>query len=95
VALYLSSNIHRMVDALLGERAGRITRCYAQVDAISADQVNSIFAMNGGHCYFAEAPQMTQELQLVICQQTPAEERTTLQSRSCSATDERSWDLRK
>jgi esterase/lipase superfamily enzyme len=95
VALYLSSNIHRMLDMLLGERAGRITRCYSQVDAISADQVNSIFAMNGGHCYFAEAPQMVQELQLVICHRLPAIERSTLQSRTCSAAEERSWDLRK
>jgi esterase/lipase superfamily enzyme len=35
VALYLSSNVHRMIDKLLGERAGRVTRCYAQVDAIA------------------------------------------------------------
>lgn len=95
VALYLSSSIHRTIDTLLGERAGRITRCYPQVDAISADQVNSVFAMNGGHCYFAEAPQMVQELQFVICQQLPAEERTTLAARSCHVAEERSWDLRK
>jgi hypothetical protein len=70
-------------------------RCYAQVDAISADQVNSNFAMNGGHCYFAEAPQMVQELQLVICHQLAADQRTTLARRGCSAAEERSWDLRK
>ena len=95
VALLISTKLlaARLGDA--SQRAGCITRCYQQLDTITADRVNSLFAMNGGHCYFAEAPQMVQELRFVLCQRLPPDQRTTLNKRACSESDERSWELRR
>jgi esterase/lipase superfamily enzyme len=95
IALMVSSRIHALLDALLAERAGGLVRCYPRCDSISADLVNSYFAMNGGHCYFAEAPQMVQDLHLLVCFQLPPDQRPTIQPRSCMAADERSWELHK
>jgi esterase/lipase superfamily enzyme len=93
VALLVSSRIHALLDAALSLRAGGVVRCYPHCDAISANLVNSYFAMNGGHCYFAEAPQMVQDLHLLICRQLPAEQRPTLLSRMCNVEEDRSWEL--
>ncbi|MDX1946947.1 MAG: alpha/beta fold hydrolase [Pirellulaceae bacterium] len=94
VALRIALRLH----AQRGEaspRAGGTLRCYPQIDAVAADRVNSLFAMNGGHSYFAEAPQMVQELKFVFCQRLPAGQRTTLEPRACAADGEQSWELRR